>query len=802
MSSYNDSDVAERPMRLNRHIPSPILSPIPTSPAYYSYREGRDHSSNLRAGAGDAQQRRWRGERDPSRRPPVEPVAGHNSSPRHRTAEDFLSIPRAASSPRTPQAHAGSARSQACAEVDPVTEEQQGAEKCTSDEDLVASRPRPVAGDARERPSSGTKAYRSAAGEDVVSAEPAARTQRVASDSVRSAHDSRRVRGAHRHEDEDSEGCSALSADPENWRSRKSLPAGCVRCNYRLPEELIEYLQETSMYRSVPRPYCPECGARLAPAVRDTRGDGDDSVYDSPRLPPRPSPLRRRESRSKPVSVPQQNSHERRSSSSESSDTDIDVLDAGSSSSDDPKHESQPSREAPPQFSRPKPTAEKSVPPLPPCHPTTPVPPPRGVPPGDTDWTPREKPVMVLAKSPYLTLDSLPCSLDYVTRAAAPSNGRCRGPEGISTLSPDGIAAPWVVGGCIACCRQAGAGLAGICCCAMPCVLFRERQQLLLHKLRSRYICCAGAFPCCVPPASLRPELYYTIGPDYLYSPALYAAAGRYWDGVLDASTAVSQQRHWHGLYTASNDKGEGRVTSSHLAGGGRAPLATFRSVNGVASPASLVSPRTGLPLDGCYSNVPFYQSGRPSTCCATSSAPASVGTGCCGCISCACDSTRGCCLYCAHPTAYCLTCPLCCLCCEMTCCMPCALWANRLLIRQHYHLVPDTAVDGGAVCCYTCCVQCCTCLCTRAHAPTMASAAIDKRISGTATPAASTAEAAASPTSLSCWFQLSTTVAACLAAVCCLCPCAACGLAQQRDQIQRLGYPLVVDVPPEIDMM
>ncbi|TPP44915.1 hypothetical protein CGC20_11965 [Leishmania donovani] len=678
MSSYNDSDVAERPMRLNRHIPSPILSPIPTSPAYYSYREGRDHSSNLRAGAGDAQQRRWRGERDPSRRPPVEPVAGHNSSPRHRTAEDFLSIPRAASSPRTPQAHAGSARSQACAEVDPVTEEQQGAEKCTSDEDLVASRPRPVAGDARERPSSGTKAYRSAAGED----------------------------------DEDSEGCSALSADPENWRSRKSLPAGCVRCNYRLPEELIEYLQETSMYRS------------------GTRGDGDDSVYDSPRLPPRPSPLRRRESRSKPVSVPQQNSHERRSSSSESSDTDIDVLDAGSSSSDDPKHESQPSREAPPQFSRPKPTAEKSVPPLPPCHPTTPVPPPRGVPPGDTDWTPREKPVMVLAKSPYLTLDSLPCSLDYVTRAAAPSNGRCRGPEGISTLSPDGIAAPWVVGGCIACCRQAGAGLAGICCCAMPCVLFRERQQLLLHKLRSRYICCAGAFPCCVPPASLRPELYYTIGPDYLYSPALYAAAGRYWDGVLDASTAVSQQRHWHGLYTASNDKGEGRVTSSNLAGGGRAPLATFRSVNGVASPASLVSPRTGLPLDGCYSNVPFYQSGRPSTCCATSSAPAS-----------------------------------------MTCCMPCALWANRLLIRQHYHLVPDTAVDGGAVCCYTCCVQCCTCLCTRAHAPTMASAAIDKRISGM-------------PRLQQARLRLPH------------------HRPQQRDQIQRLGYPLVVDVPPEIDMM
>ncbi|CBZ27440.1 conserved hypothetical protein [Leishmania mexicana MHOM/GT/2001/U1103] len=802
MSSYNDSDAAERPMRLNRHIPSPILSPIPTAPAHYSYREGREHSSDLQAGAGDAQQRQWRGERDPSRRPPAEPVIGHNSSSRHRTAEDFLSIPRPPSPPRTPQADVRSARGQAYAEVDPLTEAQQGAEERTSEGGLVASRLPPVAGDAPSRPSFGTKASRSAADEDGVSAEDAARTQRSASDSVRPAHDSRRVRGAHRHKDEDGEGCRAFSADPENWQSRKSLPAGCVRCNYRLPEELIEYLQETSMYRSVPRPHCPECGARLVPTVRGTRGGGDDSVYDSPRLSPRPSPPRRRERHSKPVNVPQRKPHEKRRSSSESSNIDIDVLDAGSSSSDDPMHESQPSRGAPPQSYRPKPTAEKPMPPPPSCHPKTPVPPPRGGAHGDSEWTPREKPFMVLTKSPYLTLDSLPCGLDGATRAAEPSNGWRRGQEGASALSPDGIAAPWVVGGCAACCRQVGAGLAGICCCAMPCVLFRERQRLLLHKLRSRYICCAGAFPCCVPPVSLRPELYYTIGPDHLYSPALDASAGRYWDGALDASTAVSQQRHWHDLYTVSNGKGEARATSSRLAGGGRGLLAAFCSVNGVASPASLVNPRTGLPLDGCYSNVSFYQGERPPACCATSSASALVGTGSCGCSSCVCDSTRGCCLYCSHPTAYCLACPLCCLCCEMTFCMPCALWANRLLIRQHYHLVSDTAVDGGAVCCYTYCVQCCTCLCTRKHAPTMVSAAIDKRIGGIAMPGASTAEAAASPTSFSCWYQLSTTVAACLAAVCCLCPCAACGLAQQRDQIRRLGYPLVVDVPPEIDMM
>ncbi|KAG5477765.1 hypothetical protein LSCM1_05063 [Leishmania martiniquensis] len=273
------------------------------------------------------------------------------------------------------------------------------------------------------------------------------------------------------------------------------------------------------------------------------------------------------------------------------------------------------------------------------------------------------------------------------------------------------------------------------------------------------------------------------------------------------SSAASQQQQHRHDLYNASGDEAEGRVTASRLARSERPPLAAFSSVNGVASPASLVNPQTGLPLDGCYSNWTAYRGDRSSARHAASSPPAPVGTDCCGCVTCVnetdpCDNTCDCCLYCLHPTAYCLACPLCCLCCEVTCCMPCALWANRLLIRQHYHLAPDAAVDGGSVCCYSCCLQCCTCTCTEAYPSTAASTATHKTICGTSTSGASTAAAATSSPSLSCWFQLATSVSACVAAVCCLCPCAACGLAQQRDQVQRRGYPLVLQVPPEMEMM
>ncbi|XQJ27339.1 hypothetical protein NXY56_003333 [Leishmania guyanensis] len=789
----NDNDAAEWPIRRNRRIPSPILSPIPTNPAYYSHHEEDDYNSNLQEGAGEAQQRRWMRERDSSRHPPVEPVVGHNLSSNPRTEEAFLSIPRAASLLQTRQVQAPSTGPRARAEVEAFTEDQQDADEHMTEEGLVSSRPFPTGWDARERPSFGTAPYRSAADEADYSAEPVARPQWLAHNSDESAHQSRSVRSARRYEDEGSERYRALWAGPERQVPRKSLPVRCARCDYRLPEELIEYLLETSMYHSVPQPHCPECGAQLAPIAQATYGDGDDNVYHSEREPPR-----RRERRSKRVNMPPKGPYERRSISAESSNTDIGVIDAVSSSNGDSRHESQLSPGVTPRPSHSKIEPENPAPLPPPRQPKAPMPPPRFGAPGGTGWTPRETPIIVLAKSPYLTLDSLPRSLHSATKGVTPSSDWHPGEEVTSAISPGNIAVPWAVEGCTACRRQAGVGLAGLFCCAMPCVLFRERKQLLLHTPSSRYICCAGAFPCCVPPASLRPELYYTVGPNYLYSSAMDAETTRYLDSVEDPTTAASQQRHRYDLYSAIDDEGEEQVTALRLGGGGRPPLAAFRSVTGVTSPALLVNPQTGLPLDGCYSKLADHGVDRPFANRATSPTSAPPGTGCCDCITwidntCVCDKTRGCCLYCTHPTAYCLACPMLCLCCEMTWCMPCALWTNRLLIRQHYHLLPDTAIDGGAVCCYRSYLQCCTLACTQAYTPTMAS--------GTSTRVESTAAATASPTSLSCWFQLTITVAACLAAVFCLCPCAACGLAQQRDQIQRLGYPLVVQIPSETEM-
>ncbi|KAG5500758.1 hypothetical protein JIQ42_04783 [Leishmania sp. Namibia] len=769
--------IAERPVRRNRRIPSPISSQMSTAPLCGPY--GEEESNGLRSGADDVPQRRWMDERDLPQRSPVAPIAGLHSPRKHHAEEDFLSIPRAESSPSAPQVQARPSRGRAHAEVDAVAQGQEGIDRYLGEEGLVSSWPRPVAPDPRERPPFGTAVYRSAAKGDDGIAETVALPPRLAHESSQAAHQSHGVRGVHKHEGR--EGCRALSTGPEHQRPDGPLRADCAWCDYRLPEELAEYMQETSKYRSVPRPHCPECGAQLAPIVKDAREGNDSSGYHNLEEPPRLSPSRRRERLSKPATPPQRDRQERQSSSSESSGACVETADAASSCSDDSKHKTRPSWEAAPRSSRHMTETEKSMPPLLPRHPETPVPPPRAEARGGAEWKATENSAMVLAKTPYLTLDSLPRSL------------------GTSALSPDGIAASWVVKGCVACSRQGGAGLAGLfCCCAMPCVLFRERRLLLLHKLRSRYICCAGAFPCCVPPVSLRPELYYTMGPAYLYSSAMGTSTA--------AATRPQQQQHRHGLYSVTSE-GEGWVTASRLARGGQPPLAAFSSVKGVASPASLVSPQTGLPLDGCYSNWTAYRGDRPSARHATWSSSASVGTGCCDCVTCddtpdAFDNSCDCRLYCVHPTACCLACPLCCLCCEVTYCMPCALWANRLLIRQHYHLTPDTAVDGGAVCCYTCCLQCCTCTCTEAYPSPTASAATRKCLHGTATRAAITAAAATSPPSLSCWFQLSTSVAACLAAVCCLCPCATCGLAQQRDQIQRLGYPLVVEVPPEMEMM
>ncbi|KAK7194151.1 hypothetical protein NESM_000328700 [Novymonas esmeraldas] len=725
--AVDDDSAMERPMRRAREL----LSPIPASPAHYSYRDDEEEA-----------------EARPAPNHAVASSADHHHRHHHdtsasRAADEFLSLPRAASSPRTPQVqtrwargHTGTAAGSAAAKA---VDTAQPAERQGGEEGLVSSQPRRVV---RDPGSSGTAAYRTVldTGDAVNrgSAAPARRSHK---------HQSRRSGGGHR---------DAAAADDEEEGEEEVgvfsvTSAGCAECGCRLPEELVEYAEETSMHRAVPRPRCPQCDVQLLPRVAD--GPPHDAAG---RGRHRARHHRRRTTSSKA----RRGRSDKRSSSSSSSSSDgggpagvAGVRDAPPS----PAAKRPPlSQSRTPAAARaPRPPPRYAEPPVVMPSPPPPLPPPAAAP--GTAAT------MVLAKSPYLTLNTLTCSLHAAGRRRQSSD------------DDDAVAVPWAGPGCSACSRQAGAGLAGICCCcAMPCVLFRERQLLLLHRLRSRYVCCAGAVPCCLPPASLRPELYYTMGPAYFH--------------------ARATARQWPDTHSFSSEE-----CDHHGAGGARAdrprewpPLTDFRAVTGVVSPASLVDASTGLPLEGCYANSALAISRPPET---RHAAPPSVsppaGTGCCGCIdcvgsACVCDCTRGCCLYCAHPTAHCLACPLCCLCCEMTCCMPCALWANRLLIRQHYHLSADAAVDGGAVCCYTCCLQCCTCSCTPAHVP--------------ATSGVATADAPAS--SMSCWAQLATSVAVCLAATCCLCPCAACGLAQQRDQVERLGYPLVVDVPPEMEMM
>lgn len=352
---------------------------------------------------------------------------------------------------------------------------------------------------------------------------------------------------------------------------------------------------------------------------------------------------------------------------------------------------------------------------------------------------------------PYLMLDMMP--------QLSPSSAK----QGSSSpRRPHEMVTPWDVSACTACCLQMGTCAAGVCCCcAMPCVLLSERRRLLLHEVRSRYICCAGAFPCCVPPRRLRPELYYSV-------------------------SEASQRRRGP----------RSPAPAARIAADG---FFTLQSVQGVSSPSSLVNRGNGLPFDGCYrntrktlTNASHFSAETPSD-----------TTSCCGCIMCVdstcyCDCSQRCCTTCAHPTACCLSCPLCCLGCELCCCAPCALLANRLLIRQHYRLAPDPTLDTGAECCYTCCLQCLLCQpCCASGASAVPSHAAVQLGKGKSPPVTPSVLA-----STSCCGPMAMTIAASLAAVCCLLPCASCAMAQQRDQIERRGYPQYVEISPgNIDM-
>jgi hypothetical protein len=607
-------------------------------------------------------------------------------------------------------------------------------------------------------------------------------------------------------------------------------PAYCDRCGYPLPEEMEDYLHETSTYESVPRPRCPACGVRLRlrglhgsnssrkgregrRIKRDSSGDsGEDEEeaegkqdksharYDERQ---RQRPRRAQQQQQQPCRSPVRNQKEEVNlySDPEAGDGDGDGAEALRQHGKRRYVSAQP------------PLAEGVV----------------------QHAIPASHGPVLIPKMPHLTLEFMPRNLASTMKNKA-FDTRQRGGVG---GTPDDRAAddadddevadyrsavrrrrrssdldyagvPWATTGCTACCWQGSVALAGIfCCCAMPCVLFRERQQLLFHEVESRYICCAGAFPCCVPPASLRPELYYTIKTEYIdVAPPTPPAGQR---RRRAARRDPDRPRYWHNAVEVSRESAsestssEADVTTPHARERrhsssvdvhppvSSAPPGALRSVTGVASPSSLVNPRTGLPLEGCYHNIAASRGKRAAS--EKGDDAVDGGTGCCDCVTCVdgtlvWDCNRGCCLSCIHPTAHCLSCPRCCLCCELTFCMPCALWANRLLIRQHYNLAPDPAIDGGAACCYSCCLQCCTCqaisVVSQHHSSRVRSAR--KREAHAAT--------------LSCWPQLAASVAACLAAVCCLCPCAACSLAQQRDQMERLGFPLVVEVPPEMEMM
>ncbi|KPI86037.1 hypothetical protein ABL78_4906 [Leptomonas seymouri] len=607
---------------------------------------------------------------------------------------------------------------------------------------------------------------------------------------------------------------SAITSTPRRGREERSPrlqprpPLYCDQCDYLLPVEMEDYLLETSTYESVPRPHCPACGCRLCPTLPQPTGrDGEpqrsgDAPHESrkceedggdhserPRRPRRAPQQAAASSQTPPCRSPVKDQEEANLYSDPGDGEDL----RGSEVAE--QQHSRSDLEPAPQHQQQRSCASYNVSkacPSPPYH----VP-------------------VLIPKPPYLTLELMPRSLasSLKDQRCPQQQGRSASDEGEDagfrngvrlcrhSLDLDDAGVPWATPGCTACRWQCGAAMAGVCCCCvMPCVLFRERQHLLLHQIKSRYVCCAGAFPCCVPPVSLRPELYYTVSTEY-FDPSPRARRCRaapprdsqrplYWGNAMEVSRESASESSEENFRCVR----EGSCSASQ----GAVRVAAFRSTTGIASPASLVNPRTGLPLEGCYRNM---EAGCSKKHASDGGAGLTGGTSCCSCITfvdstCVLNCDCRCCLNCIHPTAHCLACPLCCLLCELTFCVPCALWANRLLIRQHYNLGPDPAIDDGAACCYACCLGCCTC-----HTASVASQRrllLQPQQTRHNRLAAKSAEP--SP-SLSCWSELATSVAACLAAVCCLCPCAACSLAQQRDQMRRLGFPLVVKVPPEMEM-
>lgn len=788
-----DDASATQPFRRPRELLSPVSSPIPNSPAYHSYRDDdidhaedddKDETDGRRRGARtsvsereeeeavadehvfevDARDRPGRqSSKKTSKEEEEEEERGQTNAKRGRrrgcqpTSEKYLSLPRSTTAVDDGDDDGSEETRDAEGEVRPQGRRHDG---------LVSSRPR--ASPQKARPSSAPRKKKqddssdrsNSEGEEAPPWRGHVRQRPFSSTAAAEDEDGReRWKRSSRRPMKKTYNAHKKREERSPPPPQPSTPTYCDECAYPLPAEMEAYLHETSAYASVPWPRCPACGCRLRPTLvgnrrqRDDESEKDEEVnlYSDP--------------------------------------------ETGDGEGDGEGHANTVGRQRSDTAAR---RPQRSV--------------------ASAHHAPVSHAPMLVPKCPYLTLESMPRNLATVMKkprdprrqerssssdeeaAVAAGYGdavrrRRRSPD----LNLAGV--PWVTPGCSACGWQCTAALAGVCCCcAMPCVLFRERQQLLFHELESRYICCAGAFPCCVPPVLLRPELYYTVKTEYIdvTVPRRDPQRPRFWDNAV----TVSRE---------SDSSGDGSdacsINEPHaLAAPQRPPrpssesVAAFRSATGVASPASLVNPRTGLPFEGCYHNTTLSRGGADSL-------DSASGIGCCDCVTCV-DSTcvfdlsRGCCLSCSHPTAHCLACPLCCLCCELTFCMPCALWANRLLIRQHYNLAPDPAIDSGAACCYSCCLHCCTCHAIFVVSQPHTTLGQQQPRTSSSSRTRSAAKSTESAPALSCWSQMATSVAACLAAVCCLCPCAACSLAQQRDQMERLGFPLVVEAPPEMDMM
>lgn len=310
---------------------------------------------------------------------------------------------------------------------------------------------------------------------------------------------------------------------------------------------------------------------------------------------------------------------------------------------------------------------------------------------------------------------------------------------------------PWDVNACRAAHEeQSGTCLLGCCCLTMPCVLYRERRLLLFHNITGRYICCAGIVPCCAPPPRLRPELYMS-----------YTAP------VIPPTTTGRA-----GSQSSKYALGEYPVSS-----------------RGITSIAAVTNPANGLSQYGCYSPhaVPPLE-GTGKTADSTAIEDPKWDLGCCqvfcedgvGVIkcgwsppACCCDS-KGCsCSWVRHPTGCCLACPHFCLVMEVCCCMPCALLANRLLMRQHYHLQVDPMGDVATGCCFRYCMNC----------------LMARSVAKTSDPALASSEPPSS------WLTFARSVATCCAATSCLCCVSGCVLAQQRDLREQKGFPLLSSI-------